>query len=76
MLAGFLMLAHRRLSPSLAFNKSYNLVYGDILEYFDAAAYPANLDAVDFFTIAQSKVKTRAVMALVSAPAVNFVYKS
>jgi hypothetical protein len=60
----------------LTFNKSYNLIHSDVLENIDLAAYPTDLDAVDLFTIAQPKVKTRAVMALVTAPAVNFVYKS
>jgi hypothetical protein len=37
---------------SLTFNKSYNLVCGDVLENIELAAYPTDLDAVNFFTVA------------------------
>ena len=61
---------------STAFGQCYELICSDILKHIDVPAYPTDLNAVDLVAVAQSEVKAHAVMALVPATAVDFVYKS
>ena len=52
---------------------SYQLVTGYIFEYIDSAADPTNFYPVYFFVFTQTEMKTRAVMALITPAAMNFV---
>ena len=59
--------------PAAALHQRDPPVRGQVLEYVGAAADPMDFDPVNFFTLAQPEVQTRAEVALVSASAVNLI---
>jgi hypothetical protein len=57
------------------FGECYKPVHCDVPEDIHPRTYPSYLDTINPFAVAQPKVKTHAVMALISTTAMNLVYQ-
>ena len=59
--------------PSPAFDDCQELVHADVLHHIQAAADPADLDAVDAVPFSQPKMKSHPMVALIPPATVHFI---
>ena len=63
----------RQRSRLVRLGEGQQLIRLHVADFLDAAANPADFDTIDAVTVSQPEVKLRSVVALVAAPAVDFV---